>query len=64
VLYDIGHSLLIIICHDFIERKTSKELLVLFWQLLASSTELATKWQSLWCLQVNGAAAALLIHMD
>jgi hypothetical protein len=25
---------------------------------------LATKWQSLWCLQVNGAAAALLIHMD
>jgi hypothetical protein len=35
------HSLLAIVCHGFIERNTTKELLVMFWWLLASSEDLA-----------------------
>jgi hypothetical protein len=33
-------SLLIFTCNDFIEKKTTKELLVVFWLLLAASTNL------------------------
>jgi hypothetical protein len=33
------HSLLVVICCDFIEKKHTKNLLVVFWQLLATSAD-------------------------
>jgi hypothetical protein len=41
-LYNIGapcHSLLVNVCHDFIERKATKDLLVIFWWLLVASLD-------------------------
>jgi hypothetical protein len=34
------HSLLVILCQDFIRKKHTKKLLVVFWWLLAASLDL------------------------